>query len=444
MLYFFDSGTNNVKPTFADIDEKIANAHPVILNADGSQPNIFFTGTAKGILATSADVQLDELDPISGTGSESGLLAFSSWNALSTYRIGDFVRGSNLLYYTCIAATSQGNEPSATPADWAQIKFMGLWNTNQAYVQDDIVQGSDGYFYNSISGGSGTNPVTDTANSEWEPAVFVATSTRAGIIELATDAETNAGVATNRAVTPANLAQFGLNVPSGSIIDFAGVTIPSAYLDCDGSAVSRATYSTLFSAVTASKGTFTVTIAAPGVITLTGHGLLTGDVFSATTTDTLPTGLTASTNYYFIKNDGNTGWFATTYANAFAGTKVTTSGSQSGTHTLLHNPWGISGSSNFLLPDFGRRASIGSGGSGTATIGDVVGNVGGAETHTLTTAEMPAHTHGSDGFNSGSGSSAYFVQPADNGDPRTTTSTGGGGAHNNMQPAAVVNKIIKT
>ena len=57
---------------------------------------------------------------------------------------------------------------------------------------------------------------------------------------------------------------------------------------------------------------FTVTIATPGVGTLTAHGLATGDAIIPTTTGTLPTGLTAGTTYFAIKIDADTFNFATT------------------------------------------------------------------------------------------------------------------------------------
>lgn len=82
-------------------------------------------------------------------------------------------------------------------------------------------------------------------------------------------------------------------------------------------------------------GTVTITIATPGVVSLTAHGLKTGDQVQITTTGALPTGLTASTTYFVIKNDADSFWLATTRANAAAGTKIGTSGSQSGTHTLV-------------------------------------------------------------------------------------------------------------
>lgn len=82
--------------------------------------------------------------------------------------------------------------------------------------------------------------------------------------------------------------------------------------------------------------TATMTIAAPGLVTLNSHGLSTGDAIFFTTTGALPTGVTASTQYYVIVNNSNSFWLATSIANAQAGTKITTSGSQSGTHTAVY------------------------------------------------------------------------------------------------------------
>lgn len=81
-------------------------------------------------------------------------------------------------------------------------------------------------------------------------------------------------------------------------------------------------------------GTFTVTIATPGVVTLSGHGLKTGDVVTLATSGALPTGLAIATQYYVIYVSSSTFRLATTLANALAGTAITTTGSQSGTHTL--------------------------------------------------------------------------------------------------------------
>jgi hypothetical protein len=82
------------------------------------------------------------------------------------------------------------------------------------------------------------------------------------------------------------------------------------------------------------SATMTVTIAAPGVGTMTGHGFFSGQKCQITTTGALPTGLTASTTYFLHVIDANTFHFCTSLVNVAAGTYITTTGSQSGTHTL--------------------------------------------------------------------------------------------------------------
>lgn len=85
----------------------------------------------------------------------------------------------------------------------------------------------------------------------------------------------------------------------------------------------------------------TMTIAAPGVVTWTGHGLHTGCRLQLTTTGALPTGLTASTTYFVTKIDANTFKLSTSLANCAAGTFITTTGSQSGVHTAVAGDIGL-------------------------------------------------------------------------------------------------------
>ncbi len=153
---------------------------------------------------------------------------------------------------------------------------------------------------------------------------------------------------------------------SGIISLWGGISVPTGWLLCNGQSVDRATYSSLFAAISLSKGICTISIASPGVVTFNDHGLITGDCISITTTGALPTGLTASTNYYVIYNDANSFWLATTYANALASTKINTSGAQNGDHTLRYNPYKIDGANNFLVPDFRGISPAGNGTQGTA------------------------------------------------------------------------------
>ena len=86
-----------------------------------------------------------------------------------------------------------------------------------------------------------------------------ATELDRGAIQLATTAEVTTGTDNTKAITPealtASLSALGLSIPSGSVSSFAGSTAPAGYLECDGSQVSRTTYSNLFTAISTTYGT---------------------------------------------------------------------------------------------------------------------------------------------------------------------------------------------
>ncbi len=187
--------------------------------------------------------------------------------------------------------------------------------------------------------------------------------------QLATDSVITAKIQ-DGAVTAAKLDAGAVSVlmPTASIMPYAGSSAPTGYLLCDGAAISRSTYSTLF-------------------------GLL-----------------------------------ATTYGSG-------------------------DGSSTFNIPDLRGRVIAGQddmGGSSANRLtnqtggvnGDVLGDTGGAETHTLSISEMPAHTHTVPA--SGSRLRGDSTSEVASNIQGISGSTGGGGAHNNVQPTIILNYIIKT
>lgn len=105
------------------------------------------------------------------------------------------------------------------------------------------------------------------------------------------------------------------------------------------------------------------------------------------------------------------------------------------------------GSSTFNVPDLRGRTPIGAG-AGTGLTNRALGAKGGAEKHTLTTGEMPSHTHGvqlSNGFTSGDttirGVEAPLVAWFDN--QGAIQAAGGNGPHENMPPFLAVGFIIR-
>lgn len=79
----------------------------------------------------------------------------------------------------------------------------------------------------------------------------------------------------------------------------------------------------------------------------TAYNLLTGTRVQLTTSGTLPTGLSPATDYYIIKTSDTRCSFATSYADAIAGTAIDITGSGSGTHNIT-----------WLLPRYTNGAGV--------------------------------------------------------------------------------------
>lgn len=184
----------------------------------------------------------------------------------------------------------------------------------------------------------------------------------------------------NSSGTVALTSDVSASLPSGTILPYAGSSAPSGYLLAYGQAISRSTYSDLFSAIGTTYGV--------------------GD-----------------------------------------------------------------GSSTFNLPDIRGRTIAGQddmGGSSADRLtnqtggvnGDTLGGTGGSETHTLTTAQLAAHTHGAGSYatslplsgsdTDGGQGSRGSNNPQNFALSGTSGSTGSGSAHNNVQPTIILNYIIKT
>ena len=128
-------------------------------------------------------------------------------------------------------------------------------------------------------------------------------------------------------------------------------------------------------------------------------------------------------------------------------------------YALLGTTYGGDGQTTFGLPDLRGRLPVGSNGQGPGLSNYPLGQQGGAENVTVTTAQLPVHTHSLPASSApGTLASPQNAVPADNGAggaqyvaaPATTLpatplgSAGSSQAHSNIQPVLVVNYIIAT
>ena len=208
---------------------------------------------------------------------------------------------------------------------------------------------------------------------------------------------------------------------------------------------------TLRGATTSIVGNLTIS----GNSTVTGNETITGNASVSGTSvvtgaATFNGGITVNGSNNLVPS-GFVTWFAGTTAptswlpcNGAAVSRTTYAGLFAAIGVVYGAGDGVT---TFNVPTSARRTLMGSGGSGTGTIGSTVGSTGGEESHVLTTTEMPSHSHSYNEpvYNvqniSSSGASTNFSNGA------TTSSTGVQGsnvAHNNIQPSIVMLMIIRT
>lgn len=302
-IYTYIAGTTTPQATYTNAGAGTPNANPVVLDSAG-YADIWISGSYKIVVQDSSGNLISSTDNITGfaTGAVGAVFLDGSLTIQNTSDITkQFIFNlAGITTGTTITGTvPNGNftfiSPSIAQTYTAAQRGAISDLTDGATITPDFSLGNN---YRVALGGSRTlaNPTNIVAG-------------QSGSIELRQDA------------TGSRTLAYGWGW------QFSGGTTPT--LSTPG--LSRDTL--YYDVKIYNSATVTITLASPGVVTLTGHGFLSGQRIQLTTTGALPTGLTASTSYYVTVVDANTFKLSTSLANAAAGTYINTSVSQSGVHT---------------------------------------------------------------------------------------------------------------
>jgi microcystin-dependent protein len=194
------------------------------------------------------------------------------------------------------------------------------------------------------------------------------------------------------------------------------------------------------------------TIANKGILTLLGLALILAGVFTTRSAMACSSEPYLATMCVFAGNFAPRGY-------AFAQGQLLPISSNTALFSLLGTTYGGDGRTTFALPDTRGRVLVGAG-NGPGLSNYILGQKGGAETVTLTTAQIPAHTHSARAKNllgnssspsntvwaqvsEGSRVTGYSTQAPDVSlNAAAISNTGGGQAHENRMPYLVINWII--
>lgn len=167
--------------------------------------------------------------------------------------------------------------------------------------------------------------------------------------------------------------QFLSNV-TGMIVPFAGVSVPSGFLACNGQLLNYADYPDLLNVIGVKYGlgsgtAFTVT-AANDTIDITSHGFSNGDRFILSSTTTLPAGLSAETLYYVVEATTNT--FKLSLTVGGAAIDITDAGT--GTH-YLHTQFKVPDLRGSVVVGSGQKSVTASVTESNTTVGTTIGTI---------------------------------------------------------------------
>jgi microcystin-dependent protein len=364
LLYTYAAGTTTPQATYTDSTGATSNSNPIVLDSRG-EANIWLgSSTYKFKLCDSTNTELWTVDNISAPSTSlspvlSGNVTISTANSGTALTITQTGSGAAL-------RVQDETDPDSTPFIIDTNGYVGIGTATPANAVD-LAGGTL-----QISSTSGTARTTISADST--DSIFSANDSRN--LTFKTNATTRltinstAATSTVPVVLPAvpttdlqaatkSYVDGLTGAPSGVIVAFAGATAPTGFLACDGSAVSRTTYATLFAAISTTWGA--------------GNGTTTFNVPDLRGMFVRGTGTNATGSSSGAVGPSVGAYAADTYLNHTHTDSGHTHGPTSGTSFLTNGPSGAN-----IVATGGSYAATATTASGTANI--QTSTTGGTET----------------------------------------------------------------
>ena len=251
-LYTYEAGTTTPQATYTDSTAATANSNPIVLDSRG-EANIWLASANYKFKLT--DANGTEIWTVDNIAAPSTALSpvFTSNVTISTDSPGP-----------ALLITQSGAGPiirAVNPSDPAEV-FFTVTNDGSVGIgtgsPSNAIDVAGGAIQISTAGGTAQTIISaDSTDS-----IFEASSTRNFTVKTnsatrltinATDATSTVPVVLPADPTTALQAATKQYVdaagPAGAIMAFAGTTAPSGWLKCEGQAISRATYATLFAVI---------------------------------------------------------------------------------------------------------------------------------------------------------------------------------------------------
>ena len=254
LLYTYAAGTTTPSTTYTDSSGGTANSNPIVLDARGEANVWLGAATYKFKLCDSTNTEIWTVDNISAPTSAlspvlSGNVTVSSNSSGAALKVTQTGTGAifvaqnsadpNLTPFIVNASNNVGIQTTSPGAALDVANSGAIWLSNSGVARSIIsADGSNSYY-----SAEGARSIVLKANGTTLFTINTTNATATIPIVLPADPTTALQASTKQYVDTLTGA------PAGIIMAFAGSTAPTGFLACDGSAVLRATYATLFAAI---------------------------------------------------------------------------------------------------------------------------------------------------------------------------------------------------